>query len=365
MTPFDLSYEVDLWGRVRRSFESAQAQSQASLADFENVLLGLNSDVAVDYFALRTLDVQIKVQRESIQARQKELDLTKSRFVGGINTELDVQLAQAELATTQSQLGALQQSRAELEHALAVLVGDPPEGFTLAEDPLDMSPPHIPAGVPSDLLERRPDVAEAERKAAAQNAQIGVAIAAYYPVVRLTGDTGLDSGDISTLINWQSRVWAIGPSIYVPLFEGGEISANVRKQKAAYEEQVADYRQQVLVAFRDVEDSLSDLRYLAQQEEAQNRAFVAYQKTLALTNDRYTAGLVSYFDVTTAERDLLDAEQTLVQIKGNRMGSTVRLIKALGGGWADEPLLSNEDAHKADGPPHVPSNPSTSSNTMP
>lgn len=360
--PFDLSYELDLWGRVRRTFESSEASAQASLADYENVWLGLKSDLAVDYFTLRTLDSQIDVEKASIDARQKELDLTKSRFAGGINTELDVQLAEAELAAAQSQLDSLQQNRAETEHAIAVLVGVPPEGFSIAANGSKLSPPSVPAGLPSDLLERRPDVAAAERRVAAQNAQIGVAIAAYYPVVRLTGYSGLDSGDISTLVNWQSRVWSLGPNITLPIFEGGQISANVRLQRSTYEENVANYRQQVLVAFRDVEDSLSDLRYLAQQEEAQNRAYQAYAKTLELTIERYKTGLVSYFDVTTAEGDELNAQQTLVQIRGQRMNSTVRLIKALGGGWNDEPPLFGADARHAD--PN-PKGVSIGSDTMP
>ena len=335
VTPFDLSYEVDLWGQVRRTFEAAGDLAQASAADFENVLLTLKADVATNYFAIRTADSEIDVQRRTIKSFQDNLDLTESRFKGGISTELDVDQARATLASAQAQLATFQQSRAELEHSLAVLLGVPPEGFHIAYHPLDIRLPAIPAGLPSDLLERRPDVAAAERRVAAQNAQIGVAIAAYFPEVHLTGQTGFDSGDISTLFNWESRIWSYGPNIQFPIFEGGQISANVKQQKASYEENVANYRQSVLVAFQDVEDSLSDLRYLAQQAEAENVAYDSYQKALDLTNARYTTGLVSYFDVIQAQGLALDAEQLTVQIQGNRLASTVHLIKALGGGWGD------------------------------
>jgi multidrug efflux system outer membrane protein len=350
VVPFDLSYEVDIWGRVRRAFEASGDAAQASVADFENVLLGLKADVATNYFALRTADSQIDVQRRTIKSFQDNLNLTNSRFQGGISTELDVEQAKATLAAAQSQLAAFQQSRAQLEHAVAVLIGRPPEGFTIPYSPLDTRLPRVPAGLPSDLLERRPDVAAAERRVASQNAEIGVAIAAYFPVVHLTGQTGFDSGDLGMLFNWESRIWSYGPNIQFPIFEGGQISANVKQQRAAYEENVANYRQQVLVAFQDVEDSLSALRYLSEQSEAENRAFLSYKRALDLTNQRYTTGLVSYFDVIQAEGLELNAEQLYVQIEGNRVGSTVRLIKALGGGWADSYITKPEKGDRVDAP---------------
>jgi multidrug efflux system outer membrane protein len=338
VVPFDLSYEVDLWGKVRRAFEASGDQAQASLADYENMLLTLKADVATNYFALRTADSQIDVQRRTIQSYVENLNLTNSRFQGGISTQLDVEQARATLAAAQAQLATLEQSRAQLEHGLAVLVGQPPETFSLPFHPLNTRLPVIPAGLPSDLLERRPDVSEAERRVAAQNAEIGLAIAAYFPQVNLTGQTGFDSGDVGLLFNWESRIWSYGPNIQFPIFEGGRISANVKNQRAAYEENVADYRQQVLVAFQDVEDSLSALKYLAQQSEAENRAYQSYQKALDLTNARYTTGLVSYFDVITAQGLALGAEQLTVQIEGNRIAGTIRLIKAVGGGWADSSI---------------------------
>jgi multidrug efflux system outer membrane protein len=350
VVPFDLSYEVDIWGQVRRAFEAAGDTAQATLADFENALLSLKAELATDYFALRTADAQIDVQRRTIKSYQENLDLTNSRFQGGISTQLDVEQAKATLASAQAQLASLEASRAQLLHAIAVLVGVPPEGFVLRFNPLDTGPPVIPAGLPSDLLERRPDVAAAERRVAAQNAQIGVAIAAYFPQVQLTGQTGFDSGDLGLLFNWESRIWSYGPSIQFPIFEGGRISANIKQQRAAYEENVANYRQSVLVAFQDVEDSLSSLRYLAQQEEAENRAFVSYKNALDLTNARYTTGLVSYFDVIQAQGLELSAEQLTVQFKGNQIATTIQLIKALGGGWADSPLQQPHYGNHVAGP---------------
>jgi multidrug efflux system outer membrane protein len=335
VVPFDLSYEVDLWGKVRRAFEASGDQAQASVSDYENVLLTLKANVATNYFAVRTADSQIDVERRTIESYQQNLKLTNSRFQGGISTQLDVEQAKATLAAAQAQLATYQQNRAQLEHALAVLLGQAPETFSLPFHPLDLRLPVIPAGLPADLLERRPDVASAERRVAAQNAEIGVAIAAYFPEVHLTGQTGFDSGDLGMLFNWESRIWSYGPNIQFPIFEGGQISANVKQQRATYEENVANYREQVLVAFQDVEDSLSALHYLAQQSEAENRAFESYKKALDLTNARYTTGLVSYFDVIQAQGLELGSEQLTVQIEGDRLGSTVRLIKALGGGWAD------------------------------
>jgi len=354
VVPFDLSYEVDIWGKVRRAFEASGDQAQASLADYENVFLTLKADVATNYFAVRTADSQIDVQRRTIKSFQDALNLTNSRFQGGISTQLDVEQAEATLAAAQAQLASFQQNRAQLEHAVAVLVGQAPETFSLPFHPLKLAPPAIPAGLPSDLLERRPDVAAAERRVAAQNAEIGVAIAAYFPVVHLTGQTGFDSGDLGLLFNWESRIWSYGPNIQFPIFEGGQISANVKQQRAAYEENVANYRQQVLVAFQDVEDSLSALRYLDRQAEAENRAFQAYEKALELTNSRYTTGLVSYFDVIQAQGLALDAEQLTVQIEGNRIASTVRLIKALGGGWADSYITKPDHGNHVDAPSATP-----------
>jgi multidrug efflux system outer membrane protein len=352
--PFDLSYELDIWGRIRRAFEAAGDTAQASLADYENILLTLKADVATNYFAVRTADAQIDVQRQTIKSFQDNLNLTNSRFQGGISTQLDVEQAQATLSAAQAELATLQAQRAQFEHAVAVLVGVPPAAFSIPFHPLGTKLPVIPAGMPSDLLERRPDVAAAERRVAAQNAQIGVAIAAYFPVVHLTGSTGFDSGDLSLLFNWESRIWSYGPNIQFPIFEGGQISANVKQQRATYEENVANYREQVLVAFQDVEDSLSSLKYLSQQGRAEADAYTAYQKALDLTNSRYTTGLVSYFDVIQAQGLALNAEQLTVQIRGNQYASSVRLIKALGGGWADSYITKPDHGNHVDAPSSAP-----------
>ena len=348
VVPFDLSYEVDIWGQLRRAFEAAGDTAQASLADYETALLSLRANVASEYFAIRTADAQIDVQNRTIKYYQENLNLTNSRFQGGISTQLDVEQAEATLAAAQSQLAMLWSQRTQLEHAEAILLGRPPEGFTIPFHPLDTALPSIPPGLPSDLLERRPDVAAAERRVAAQNAQIGVAIAGYFPVLNLTGSTGFDSGDLGLLFNWESRIWSYGPNIQFPVFEGGRISADIKQQRASYEENVANYREQVLVAFQNVEDSLSSLRYLAQQQEAEDRAFTAYKKALDLTNSRYTTGLVSYFDVIQAQGLALTAEQLDVQIRGDRVATTVQLIQALGGGWGDsyitKPHLGNHVA---------------------
>jgi multidrug efflux system outer membrane protein len=354
VVPFDLSYEVDIWGKIRRSFESAGDTAQATVADYENVLLGLKADVATTYFAIRTADSEIDVQVRSIKSFQDNLNLTNSRFQGGISTQLDVDQAEATLAAAQAQLATLRSQRATLEHGLAVLLGLPPEGFKIAYHPLDIAPPSVPAGMPSDLLERRPDVAAAERRCAAQNAKIGVAISAYFPVVNLTGSTGFDSGDLGLLFNWQSRIWSYGPNIQFPIFEGGQISAQVKQEKASYEENVANYRETVLTAFQNVEDSLSSLRYQAEQQEAQDRAYKAYKAALDLTNARYTTGLVSYFDVIQAQGLELTAEQTDVQVRGNRIATTVQLVKALGGGWADSYVSRPSLGNHVDAPSQAP-----------
>lgn len=354
VVPFDLSYEVDIWGKIRRAFESAGDTAQATVADYENVLLTLKADVATNYFAVRTADAEISVQERTIKSFRDNLDLTTSRFKGGISTQLDVDQAEATLDSAVAQLATLRSQRAQLEHAIAVLLGLPPEGFAIPYKPLDLTPPVIPSGMPSDLLERRPDVAAAERRCAAQNAQIGVAIAAYFPVLNLTGSTGFDSGDLGLLFNWQSRIWSYGPNIQFPIFEGGQISATVKQQKALYEENVANYRETVLVAFQNVEDSLSSLRYLAEQQEAQDRAYKAYQAALDLTNARYTTGLVSYFDVIQAQGLALNAEQLDVQIRGNRIATTVQLVKSLGGGWADSYILKPQLGNHVDAPSQAP-----------
>ncbi len=274
--------------RSARSFEAAGDTAQASVADYENILLGLKSDVATNYFGVRTADSEIGVQLRSIKSFQDNLTLTNSRFQGGISTQLDVDQAEATLAAAQAQLATLRSQRAQLVHAIAVLLGEPPEGFKIAYNPLDRPPPAIPAGMPSDLLERRPDVAEAERKVAAANAQIGVAIAAYFPVLNLTGSTGFDSGDLGLLFNWESRIWSYGPNIQFPILRAARSprrSSRPRPPRGKRRRLPPNRARRLPRMWRT---ALSSLRYLAEQQEAQDRAYKAYQAALDLTNARYT-----------------------------------------------------------------------------
>ena len=337
--PLDLSYEVDIWGRIRRSFEASAEEARASIADYETVLLTLKADVAQDYFALRSLDAEHTLLVSTVDLRKRALDLVRTRFEGGASSELDVAQAETELASVEAQAADTGVRRSQLEHALAVLTGQPPARFNLPERPLDLALPAIPAGLPSDLLERRPDVAKAERTMAANNARIGVAKAAFFPVVRLTGDIGFQSSDISNLFAMGSRTWGFGPSVSIPLFDAGVNSANLRRAKAQFEESTAQYRQQVLVAFADVEDGLSGLRILAVEAEAQDRATKAAQRASDISEVRYKSGLVNYLQIVDAERTYLDNERLQVQLNGQRFVTSVLLVKALGGGWADAPLL--------------------------
>jgi outer membrane protein, multidrug efflux system len=335
-TPLDLSYEIDLWGRVRRGFESARADAQGSLAAFGNVLLTLQADVAQNYFRLKALDAEIATVSGTVDLRKEQVRLVRSRFHGGIGNDLDIARAETELATTEAEAAALAQNRAVLEDAIAILAGRNPSSFHLApEAPGNWNPqaPEIPAGLPADLLERRPDVAQAERQLASANARIGVAKAAFFPVLMLTGSGGYLSADVDTLFNWNSRTWSIGPSLSLPIFAGGRNKANYQRSKAVFDESVANYRQQVLVAFGEVEDSLSGIRHLADQSSAQQRAVTNARRAVALATNRYRSGIVGYIEVVDASRDALQAERGNAQLAGQRLIADVQLIKALGGGW--------------------------------
>jgi len=342
--PLDLSYEVDLWGRVRRLFQSAHADAQASLADYYNVLLTLQSDVAQNYFALRSLDAEIATVNGTIGLRHEQVRLVRSRLEGGIGSELDVAQAETELASTEAEAAALAHRRDELENAIAILVGENPSDFKLSAldnpnwNPL---PPQIPAGLPSDLLERRPDVAQAERQLASANAKIGVAKAAFFPVLTLTGSAGYLSGDLSSLFSWDSRTWSIGPSLSLPIFTGGRNLANYKYSQAAFQESVALYRQQVLIAFGDVENSLSGIYHFAVQAEAQQRAVTSARRATELATDRYRSGIVAYIEVVDASRDTLTAERANAQLAGQRLIASVQLIKAIGGGWTEQQILAS------------------------
>ncbi|MEW6157773.1 MAG: efflux transporter outer membrane subunit [Verrucomicrobiota bacterium] len=338
--PLDLSYEIDLWGRVRRGFEGARAEAAAATAAFHSVLLLLQADVAQNYFALRALDSEIATVARTIDLRREQVQLVRSRFEGGIGNELDVARAETELATTETEAAGLERRRSELENALAILIGDHPSSFQLSRLESNTGSwraalPEIPAGLPADLLERRPDVAEAERQLAAANARIGVAKAAFFPVLRLTGSGGFVSGELDNLFNWDSRVWSIGPSISLPIFAGGRNRANYRRAQSAFEEAVAKYRHRVLVAFGEVENHLAALHFLSIEAAAQDRAVANARRAADLAQDRYRAGIVSYLEVVDASRAALQTERRRTQLIAERLVASVQLIKALGGGWSD------------------------------
>jgi len=335
--PLDLGYEIDLWGRVRRSVESSTAQYEASQAEMQNVLLTLQADLTRNYFNLRSLDSQLDLLRRTIELRSRNLQLVTSLFNNGQVGRLEVAQAQTELANAQAETAALKRRRAATEHALAVLVGEPVSNFNLPLPPpnLEVKPPQIAAGLPSALLERRPDIAAAERRMIAANASIGMAKAAFFPAVSLTGSAGYASEDLSRLFKWDNRTWSLGPFVTLPVFDAGRNRAQMAQAEAAWQESVASYRQQVLVAFREVEDALSDLRILAEQAEAQQRALKAARQAAELSGKRYRAGLVSYLEVVVSERTALVTELLATQVLEQHFQSSVSLVKALGGGWQD------------------------------
>jgi multidrug efflux system outer membrane protein len=330
-----LGYELDIWGRVRRGVESSRAQAQASADDLEAIKLMIQAEVAVDYFTLRALDTQREVLRSSIQVFTKSLQLTRNLRAGGAVSDLDVAQAQTVLNTTQAQLPAVTLQRAQFEHALALLAGQPASSFRVSESVLSTAPPLIPPGLPSALLERRPDISAAERRMASANAGIGVAKAAFFPTIQLNGLAGLESLDAGTLFNASSRLWAVGPSVTLPIFEGGRLRANLRFAKAAYEEMVATYRQSVLTAFSEVEDNLAAQTLLANQYSAESEALVAARKQLEIVNNQYRDGLITYLEVATAESTALNVEFTATQLRGQQLVAAVTLVKALGGGWQE------------------------------
>ena len=333
--PLDLSYEIDLWGRVRRGLESARADAAATLAAFHNVMLTLQADVAQNYFRLRALDIEIATLERSVQLRNEQLSIVTTRFETGLGRELDVARARTELATAEAELAAVTRRRVEFENALAILTGQQPSTFRIAAHPeWRAQMPLIPAGLPSELLERRPDIAEAERQLAAENARIGVAKAAFFPVLRLTGSGGYLSADVESLFNWESRVWSIGPSLSLPIFAGGRNRANFRRAQARFEEAVARYRQRVLVAFADVENSLAGIQLLSAQGAAQERALASAREARDLAMESFSAGIIEYLDVIDADRAALQTQRASAEIGGQELIAAVQLIKALGGSWA-------------------------------
>ena len=331
--PFSLSYEADLFGRVRRNVEAANASLQSTAADLQNVQLVLTAELAADYFTLRELDAEMEVVQESVGYQRKGLDLVNKRHEGGVTSGLEVAQQAALLDSTVSQLALVQQSRAQFEHAIAVLVGQPASSLSVPSAPLRATPPPVPLGVPSDVLERRPDIATAERLIAYQNAQIGIARTAFYPHITLSGSGGLQSRDLATLFNAPSLFWSLGADALQPIFQGGRNRANLAAARAAYDQSVANYRQSVLTAFQQVEDGISNLSTLSQALATQSAAVEDARRALEIANNRYGGGVTTYLDVITAQTTLLTSERLETQLLGQQMVSSVYLVKALGGGW--------------------------------
>jgi len=336
--PFELSYQVDVWGQVRRTVESYRAQAQASAADLATVNLSMHAQLALDYFQARTLDAEEQILNSTVTQYEQALELIENRFAGGLASDLEVQQARTQLETTRAEAIDVGVARAQYEHAVAVLMGKPPASFSLAPLPLTAPPPPIPVGLPSELLERRPDIAAAERLMASANAQIGVAKAAYYPLLNLAAAGGFESGSITTLISGPSILWSAGPSAALTLFDVGRRRAASDQAIAAYNQQVANYRQTVLTGFQQVEDNIAGLRILEHEGQVQSAAVIAAQKYLELAITRYKGGVTSYLEVTTAQTAALSDELTAVTILGRRMVDAVTLVQALGGGWDSSAL---------------------------
>jgi len=330
---FAVSYEADLFGRVRREVEGARAAAEQARADFENTRLVLTSDLAADYFNLRELDAEIDTVRQSIDLQRRAFDLVSARHDLGAAPGLDVAQQQAQLDTTATQVDLLRNQRAQYEHALATLVGTPAPSFAVEQGVSITSPPVIPVGLPSDLLERRPDVASAERAMAAANAQIGVARAAFFPSIMLSPDVGWESRAFSSLLSAPSLLWSVGVSAAQTLFDAGKTRANVNFTQAGYDAAVANYRHSVLTAMQEVENGITGLATLGRASAEADAAVKDTQRVLDLATDRYTGGIATYLDVVTAQQGLLTNQRQAVQILGQQLLTSVYLLKALGGGW--------------------------------
>lgn len=338
--PFDVSYEADVFGRVRHTVEAARSNAQASAADLESLRLSLHAEVALDYFQLRTLDAEEQLLNSNVTSFEKALQLTQSRYSGGVASAVDVAQAQTQLENTRTQAIDVLIQRAQNEHAIAALTGQPASTFSIPVAAWNTPPPAIPPGLPSDLLERRPDIAAAERRVSAANAQVGVARAAYFPVFSLTGSGGFESTSITTLIQGPSGFLTAGASAVVTAFDVGRRRAITEQAKAAYDQSTADYRQTVLTALQEVEDNLATLRILNDEARAQQAAVTAAEHSLGLSTNRYKGGVVSYLEVTTAQSTALADERLAVDILRRQMTASVSLIKALGGGWNSANLPS-------------------------
>jgi NodT family efflux transporter outer membrane factor (OMF) lipoprotein len=345
--PATVTWEPDLWGRVRLSVENAVSNAQVSAADLENVRLSQQALLASDYFLLAAQDMQLQLLSDTIGAYEKNLQLTINRHSGGVASRSDITLAQTQLAGAKAQSAQMHISRAQDEHAIAMLTGQVPASLEIGASKIGGPPPPIPVAVPSQLLERRPDIAANERQVAAANANVGIAAAAYYPTLTLSASPGFLATNVANLITYASRYWSAGPSLSQTLFDFGRRGAAAESAQAAYDATVAAYRQTVLSAFQEVEDDLSNLRYLAEQAVQEQDAVVASQEALSLEMDRYRAGTDSYLNVITTQIIALGDQQTAITILQQRMSAAVDLIKALGGGWDASTLPSGNALRSA------------------
>jgi NodT family efflux transporter outer membrane factor (OMF) lipoprotein len=333
----DASWELDLWGRIRRSVEAAEAEAVGAAGDLEAATLAAQSELAQNYLLLRITEAQQRLLADTVQAFATTLKLTRNRYAAGVAARVDVVQAEAQLKSTQADAIDLQLTRAQLEHAIALLVGEPPSTFRLAPAPLSARMPSIPVGVPSELLERRPDIAAAERRVAAANARIGVAEAAYYPTLTLSASGGYQAPSTGDLLSLPARFWSVGPALAQVLFDGGARRAVTEQARAAYDADVAAYRQTVLNAFAEVEDNLAALRILEEEADVQREAVAASRKSVELTTNQYQAGIVSFLNVVATQASALNNERALVTLEGRRLAASVALIRAIGGGWEAKP----------------------------
>ncbi|MDA0766157.1 MAG: efflux transporter outer membrane subunit [Verrucomicrobia bacterium] len=329
--PLVFGYELDLWGRLRRGLQAAEAEAAASEEEYHNVLLSLQGDLATAYLSARAIDREIEILGEGLGLRPKSLELNRKRFKVGDIDEVDVSRAETEVSATEAEILGLRKDRAELEDLVALLVGVPSSDFRLAAAPLTGAPPRVPGTVPSALLERRPDIARAERTMQAANGRMGAAEAALYPTVSLSAGLGLAGSDVGRVLRSDSRTWELIPAASVPLLDGGRRKVELERSGFRYQETVAEYRQSILNAVREVDDALTAISLVNQQAAAQGRTVVSARRTVELSQKRYDAGLVAYFDVVDAQRTALEAERTAARIDGARHLATVALIKAVGG----------------------------------
>ena len=350
--PFDATWVPDLWGRVRNTVRAQASAAQASEADLENVRLTAQAEVAVDYFQLRGQDDLKQLLDSTVIAFQESLNLTKALYDTGIDSDEAVAQAETQLESTQAQDTNLGILRAQFEHAIAMLVGQPASSFSIPAEPLKSAPVAIPFGVPSQLLERRPDIAANERLMEQANAQIGVAVSAYYPTLTLSAAAGFETHSFTSWFTWPSRFFSVGPALSETIYDGGLRHATVLQFRAQYDQTVANYRETVLTAFQQVEDNLAALRILSIEIQQQDAAVVSAERNLKVATDRYKLGIDPYLNVLTAQTSLLSNKQTAVNLRIQQMTSSVQLVEALGGGWDASQLPSQKDV--AAQPPNPP-----------